>query len=746
MSEPRQSAASPGLESLLSLRPSFRNGVKTHFHEFAGTRYGILEDTVTGRFHKFGPQEYDFISRFDGKTTVRDALQALSGYPHPFSEGDAGKLVMFLVHHDLLHGIAKKNGNDEDRQALRAIASAGKHNPISFRVPLGNPDPLFEKLYPWLRWTCTTAFGLVWAFVLSVGLFTLWWNFDRFLLNSLNVLDSWSWVWLGLAWFLLKIVHETAHAQVCKHYGGFVREAGLYMILFVPMGYVDASASWRFSSKWQRIHVAAAGMMAELFIASFAILIWANSEPGLVSTVAHAVVFMASVVTVAFNANPLMKFDGYYILCDLTETPNLGPRSFAHWTAILRRYLFGRRDSVIPRHRHWRDWFITLYGLAAFFWRILIFISLSMGAAYLFKGAGFLFAVIGVSIWLLPMVWQFRTILASRKKKGEKRSFPWGIFLPRLAILLLAGGIVLFFPIRFPVKVAGVVRFADSHPIRAEAPGFIEKVHVSEGAEVAEGQLLMTLHNRNETTSLEVAALAVKQQEIRASLALLDQDMAAYQAEMASLESLRSQYGERRKRVDSLKVHSPIPGRIVSARLDQMQGMYVHTGDVAIRVASPAGKEVVLAVPEHLVDAFRGMVGQTIQVKVPGVMSPLRARLIRVTSRASREITLPELTSLANGSLAVMPRTEGSSASSSRLRRAGSHSSSINTSAYELVDPHFEATAEILSTSMASPLLDGQRVRARLLPSSYTSLGTMLYDFISRWFSRLIRILEANPR
>ena len=137
----------------------------------------------------------------------------------------------------------------------------------------------------------------------------------------------------------MKAIHEFYHGLICKRHGGQVPVCGIALILFSPVAFVDVTSSWKFRSKWQRIYTAAGGMYAELFVASLTALLWANSDDGLLSQICHNVIVMASVSTLLFNGNFLMRFDGYYICLGLaghskplwqrsTVCPLFGPTLF----------------------------------------------------------------------------------------------------------------------------------------------------------------------------------------------------------------------------------------------------------------------------------------------------------------------------------------------------------------------------------------------------------------------------------
>ena len=164
---------------------------------------------------------------------------------------------------------------------------------------------------------------------------------DRVLVPE-NLLVMW------LVFPVLKLAHEFGHAFAVKTRGGEVHEMGVMIMVLTPVPYVDASSAWAFRSKWQRIRVGAAGMMVELFIASLALFLWLSAEPGVFRGVLYNVILIAGISTVLFNANPLLRFDGYYILMDWLEIPNLRQRSTQYWAYLAERYLFGRREAEPP--------------------------------------------------------------------------------------------------------------------------------------------------------------------------------------------------------------------------------------------------------------------------------------------------------------------------------------------------------------------------------------------------------------
>ena len=265
------------------------------------------------------------------------------------------------------------------------------------------------------------------------------------LASSHLIFSPHNWLSMAIVWVLLKIAHELAHALACKRYGGEVRDMGLVFILFAPAAYVDVTSCWRFSSKWQRMHVAAAGMYVELVLAAMAAIAWSQTDSLVVRHWLFNVILMASVSTLLFNANPLMRFDGYYLLADLLEIPNLSPEGSRFVQQLGSRIFFGSRPAG-QSPLGWRGCSFACYGLAAWLWRLAVCGSLLAASAILWQGAGLMLGLAEPSVGLENRCWNccVRSIATAMKRPcswcvpGWSRpswESPWG----RPGVVALAG-------------------------------------------------------------------------------------------------------------------------------------------------------------------------------------------------------------------------------------------------------------------------------------------------------------------
>ncbi len=298
---------------------------------------------------------------------------------------------------------------------------------------------------------------------------------------------------LLLMWILyplVKTVHELGHGMAVKAWGGEVRETGISLLLLVPVPFVDASAASAFPEKHRRALVGAAGIMVELFLAALALFVWLNVEDGLVREMCFVVMVIGGVSTVLFNGNPLLRFDGYYVLSDVLDVPNLGPRSNQYVGYLAQRYLLKVHDAASPVTAKGEPVLLFSYALLSFLyrWFVSILIVLWAGAYSFWLGlAAGIFIAVGMVIKPLHNVVLFlRT--APQLARGRSRAYA---IVGGIAVATVVALYVL--PVPFSTMAQGVVWLPEKARVRAETGGFVEQVHAHDGQHVKPGDLLISL-------------------------------------------------------------------------------------------------------------------------------------------------------------------------------------------------------------------------------------------------------------
>lgn len=711
-----------------SLRPRLRPGVRFMFHTFGGERCCVLEDQLRAKYHRVGLAEYRLIRHFDGKTLFAEAVAraAMDASGDALSEPAAVSVLVWLVD----NGLAELGGEipvDVLRKAggQRVLTRLSQMmNVLSIRVPLGNPDGFFRKVVNPLGFLAGPWFFVVWLVVFVAGWVQVLLNMDRLRSGTEGILAPDNWLLLMIVWVVIKVWHEFMHGLVVVKLGGAAREVGILFILFIPLGYVDATSSLAFHSKWKRMFVAAAGMYGELFLAGLAALVWAWTDPGVVNTIALNAMFTASVVTLLFNLNPLMRFDGYHILVDGLEMPNLGTRSMRMLADLARRWLLGLSEVELPDFHLRATWVYLIYGVAALLWRVMIITTLLVATALFMHGAGLIFAIIAGAWVLVPICMRIYHQIA---KAVRLRSVQWRSVLLRCGLLVTLLCIIFLFPYRVRYVTSGVFRHADEQIYRAEVSGFVRAVHVQEKQAVEAGELLLVLENPVLETRLAVQRAALGKQELVWRLAQLDDTPAIAMAEAMARASLKTKVQELQRSVDDLTITAQQSGRVMTSELSSYPGRYVRRGAEVLRVANPVIGEVVIPVKAYEVAYFQQHVGLRVWARAEGRFRRQRGVMHAVGSRAVRTPDYPELTSLAGGRLAVRP-----------VRDADADGP-----AYELVEPVVWGTVR-LDELRGATWQPGERVRVKFRSRQTVRLSQRIVYRITSVLGHVLRRARAR--
>ena len=665
-----------------------------------------IEDPTRGKFFRIGFAEYTFLSLLDGKTSVAQAitLTARALGPDAFTDREATAICVWLLENKL----AESSDGGVGQPAAQGHF-ARRLNPFWMKIPLCNPDRMLNGLNPLLRWTQSAAMGVLAIPLIIAGIMTVAGNWNRFQSTSADVFSPANWLWLAIAWLLLKVIHEVSHAIACKRHGGEVREMGVVLILFAPLAYVDVTSSWRFPARWQRVHTAAAGMLSELVVASIAALLWARTDSVVLGRLLHDVMLMASLTTLLFNANPLMRFDGYFMLSDLLDLPNLYSTSSSYVRNLASRVFLGSQ-AVAIRECGMKALFVKVYGIAAFLWRIVICVSLVMGASVMFHGAGIALAALGIVLWLGgPLA---GGVMAIRHELRTRANV-----LPRLVgsisvVSFSLAMILIYAPWPGGHTVPGIVEFDPLEIVRTNTSGFVRRVHVSDGELVIAGTLMIELENHELEAEVRDLELSLEQSRARHRVHMQQQEIAAAQVERSLAVTVERRLADKRAELDGLSIRAPVSGRVMSRQLETLVDTYLKAGSELASIGNDRQVVFRMAISQSSLDVVNAAIGTSVTIRLESG-DILAGRLQEVVPRASRRPYHPALCAPNGGPLAVTLDTED--ASNSELR---------------LTTPHFDGQASIESPQTA--LHPGQ-IGMVAIHSSNESLSSGLYHRLQRW-------------
>ena len=450
--------------------PKIRNDLRFIPAHEKGESWYVIEDAIRHQFYRIGVEEYLFISRLNRFSTLTDLLADLVTETHiSLSEQQSRTILSWLANRQLLShddpGFLRQLSLREQEQAQQR--KVNRLNLISFKIPLFNPNRILQSIGSRLNWLTGKTVFVLWLLLGFLAVSTLTDQWAAFQHQSTGFFSPINLVWIWLIWFGLKILHELFHALTCQRYGGEVYEAGLLFILLIPLTYVNATSSWRFSSKWQRIHVAVAGIYIELLAAFIAILVWAHSQDSTIGLIAHNTVLIAGVSSLFFNANPLMRFDGYYVLSDLKGIPNLYFLGLQDIRSLLARFFLGVKPP--PLHLERNKIFIRLYGIAASIWRVLVMVSLLWIASKMAGGFGLPAALAASLVTLVfPLVRFIQTLLRdSKNNPGILKRFclTGGLVTFCIAFVLLCGSL------QEHIQAPGVIEYRRQYNVRTGTAG-----------------------------------------------------------------------------------------------------------------------------------------------------------------------------------------------------------------------------------------------------------------------------------
>lgn len=569
-----------------------RYGDKTYFH---------LEDRARSQYFRLGYSEYVFISLLDGATTVSEALAATARMlgRNALSEANATAICSWLVRQDLVQTSGSSIRTATDRPTSKPAGSL-LQSLFWTRVPLCHPDALLKRSVPFVGWLYTPIAFVVWLLVIAYAGFTIASQWDRVVAASTGVFSSGAWYELLFAWAFLKVFHELSHGLACRRLEGRVGAMGIVLILFAPLAYIDVSASWQLRSKWQRIIVAAAGIYMDLWITALAAICWAQTSSVVYASFLYGLVMMG-IVTLIFNGNPLIRSDGYYILADILEIPNLAGRSTTHLKHWCMHWLFGIQQDG-PDDVSWRYNFMLSYAVAALVWRVIVCVSLILGCTLMWQGAGLIISLVGVFCWgLLPL--------------GQFLSYLWHLSRTNVSCLLRGVAILTtitasmsavlnYVPWPTAFQSPGIVEYSDLARVRAGAPGFIKSIHVRDGQVVREGDLLIELSSDELKLECRDLELAVEQAAAKFRVAQNAGQFGTAQVEEQNRRAISRQLEEKVHQTSQLQVRAPRSGRIIARQLASRQGTFARGGDILLEIGHEKDKEIQFSVSQDSLFAF----------------------------------------------------------------------------------------------------------------------------------------------
>ncbi|HTN77728.1 MAG TPA: hemolysin D, partial [Pirellulaceae bacterium] len=573
-------------ESLVSstsrpVKLRMRPDLEARRQRYQGQAFWVVKEPVGLNYFRFHEEEYAILQMLDGHTSLETVKERFEEdfTPQKITFQDLQQFIGMLHRSGLVISEASGQGRQLKKRRDQKVTKErlGKlANIFALRFRGIDPDWILNAVHKYTWWFFTPAFMMIWLLIAaSAGTLVLV-EFDVFRARLPAFQDFFAphnWFYLAVTMGVVKVLHEFGHGLSCKHYGGECHEMGAMLLVFTPALYCNVSDSWMLPNKWHRAFIGAAGMYVEVFLASIATFVWWFSEPGFVNQVALSVMFICSVSTVMFNGNPLLRFDGYYILMDLLEIPNLRQKS----TEVLRRFLFekclGVEQPENPFLPQKYKFFFGMFTVAAVVYRWLVVFSILMFMNAVLKPYGLevigrmiaLTGFIGLVVQPVMELAKFFYIPGRMNKMKRHRVITSGL---ALAALVLG---VLFVPLPHYVRCSFEIAPRDAASIYAETNGRITLCNVRVGDQI-QGANTVIMELESLPLEAEVVGLEGKRNEARVELASLRErrftDRTA-ELQIASatevLGMIEEQLTEKKSQLARTKITSPISGTVLAA-------------------------------------------------------------------------------------------------------------------------------------------------------------------------------------
>ena len=591
---------------IADLKPCLLEHITVHRQEYREHTWFILHDRHKSRSHRFNSMAYFVISYMDGSRSMQELYDTVrTKYPDDSPSQDElsqllGRLYLAeLVHTDSVPDIDELSQRIEHSQWQKIKQYF--MNPLALRFVLLNPDrildnslrfirPLFRKrvLYGWC--------GLI-SFALGMTLIN-WPELNN--ATRLHTYTTQNMVLLLISYPIIKLLHELGHAYAIKHYGGEVNEMGIMLLIFVPLPYVNAHSALSLADKYQRMLVSAMGIMVESTLAAIALLLWLNIEPGLIRNICLDVMLIGGFSTLLVNGNPLLRYDGYHILADFIESPNLASRSKKYLSYKIHYWLFRieKSDTGIYSESE-RSWFFY-YALAAFSYRIFIMLFILGMILQKFYALGVLLAgwVISLQI-VLPGLRYLKNLAAAGQALPHRRRI-----INVLGILTLFLLFVLFvIPVPYSSSTQGIIWLAEEMQVKARSAGFIREVLVKNNTHVKQGDALAVMEDPLLAGRIKILQAQLRELQTRyyanhgqqLETAKLKQDIA----------TARTELGLYQQRLADLILKSPADGQLVIPDVQDLPGQFMQHGQLIGFILEPGHIVAQVIIPEQEIALFK---------------------------------------------------------------------------------------------------------------------------------------------
>ena len=596
----------------------------------------IVHDPVRHQFHRIDWQGFEILSRWDLEDTGAIVAAVNRDTPLNISEDDVKQVLKFIEDQELIN---RPEAEASLKMAERVHARKSSwwkwliHHYLFFRVPLFRPDAWLERWSKIGNFFFSKIFAAITLFVLVSGLFHVSRQWDHFKGALVDTFSLQGLAAYGVALIAVKILHELGHGFVAKKHGCRVPAMGVAFLVMFPMAYTDTNEAWLVRDRWKRFEISSAGIKTELIVASWATFIWAMLPDGAIRSAVFFLAAVSWVISVALNASPFMRFDGYFILSDMLDFPNLHGRSFALARWKMREWLFALHEPAPEVFELWKQRALVAFAFATWLYRLVLFVGIALLIYFMFtKMLGILLFIIEIYWFILSPVrsellqwWERReAIKASARAK----------MVGTIAVCFIA---LFILPLPTRIVTSGVFQPGEVFAVVAPGPSKLSSLNVKNGMLVTQGQVLLTLDPPDVLTDVLVTNARLERLDWQAQTASQTEAMSAplalsnSQFKGAAAEATRA-----RQNLERYQPKAPFTGVYHHANPDTLVGQWIAKNEMIGAVVGPDPWKIEAWVDEH--DRKRLSIGDRASFYAAPLSRPIRAHIVDIDEDATREL------------------------------------------------------------------------------------------------------------
>ncbi|MCE0495920.1 HlyD family efflux transporter periplasmic adaptor subunit [Vibrio salinus] len=550
-----------------------------------GSSRWTLEDPIRGRFYQLGWLETEFLANWSisPQKTLSRIYETTTLRPNPET---LNSFLLFLRNNHLVQTSADTliRQKEQQRESESWLKWLFRYH-LAFRVPLCEPDVWLGKTLPVALPFMSRFFFQISVLAAIAGFWLASRQWESFIHGFSYLYSAEGAVISVITIILVKVLHELGHAFTCKRYGARVSTIGIMFILFWPVLYTDVSGAWRLKSRQHRIMIGAAGIFTEMVIAAWALLIWNFTDEGIVKSVLFTLSTTSLFLSLSINLSPLMRFDGYFILSDWCNMPNMQPRAFAMARWAIRKWMFGWKTKPPERFSAMRTRGVVIYALSTWIYRCTLYFSIALAVYHLvFKTLGILLFSVEIAYFLIfPLVREVRIWLKNYQE------FHMNVKILRLFLFVFFIFLFLFVPWHHTVYAPAVLMAKQQQQLFVAEDAMLTGQYVNAGDKVVKGQLMFILISPKLDQAIEELKIQSRMLEKQILFYPFDKKAAAdLQIVRDEFSIIKYRLNEQKSLKEKLTIRAPYSGVVVDLQ-EHIAGSWMAAGTVLGRVVGEEG-------------------------------------------------------------------------------------------------------------------------------------------------------------